>query len=254
MKKLLFFLAFSLSLIGCSGRSAPPPPVVSSGIEGSFADTASIALTVDTNGEVHLSGGISIPTPIQGLISVNWLVGFDQVLNKAQQSPNMLYVLYDGGVGNVIQNEYNIGQPFKITFAENQWVRKIEQTGSGSIVVFVETVDSTISFDPAPQDPVDPPPAERPAFSSCPGAPPQRVVAGDKAYVSTKSDRLIVRKGPAKSEPQITQIVTGTNFLIVKGPICSDNWSWWRIRTPDGVVGWVSEGGDSIDPYFFSPR
>jgi hypothetical protein len=45
----------------------------------------------------------------------------------------------------------------------------------------------------------------------------------------------------------------GTQFTIIGGPSCSDNWSWWNIRLDDGTTGWVSEGGDEIDPYFICP-
>ncbi len=252
-KFLALFLIFLL--VGCgnvSGSGSTGPQVV-------IADVVEIALSVDTNGEIHLNGGVSIPTPIQGVVAVNWLVGFDLVLNEAQQTSNMLYILYDDGYGNIIQNAYDIGQPFEITFAKNEWVRKIKHAGNGSIVIFVERIpnevvqpkqepDNTVSQQSQPVEPVVS------SSSSCPGAPTQRVVVGDKAYVCTQRDRLIVRKGPGKSEPEITRIVTGTNFVIVKGPICADSWSWWRIRTNDGVVGWVSEGGDSTDTYFFCPR
>jgi hypothetical protein len=44
-----------------------------------------------------------------------------------------------------------------------------------------------------------------------------------------------------------------TYVTVVDGPVCADEWSWWRIRTDDGMEGWVSEGGDEVDPYFICP-
>lgn len=87
----------------------------------------------------------------------------------------------------------------------------------------------------------------------CPGAPVQLVYVNARAYVCTQSDRLIVRKKPNKSSAEIARIYPGTQMTIIKGPECADNWSWWRIETDDGIVGWVAEGGDNVDPYFICP-
>jgi hypothetical protein len=255
MKKLIVILC-AFILAACGGGSLSTGPIVE------VLDAIELSLTVDTNGEIHLSGNVAIPTPIHTkIVNVDWLVGFDLVLNDAKNTSNTLYLLYDDGYGNFSQDTYAIDQPFEIIFAEDEWVRKFRHVGDGNIVVFVERIPDEITL-PLPNEPR---PNSQPTsqansqsqstvISSCPGAPPQRVVVGDKAYVCTKSDRLIVHKGPGKNEPEITRIVTGTEFVVVKGPVCSDNWSFWRIRTKDGIVGWVSEGSDSIDPYFFCPR
>lgn len=96
---------------------------------------------------------------------------------------------------------------------------------------------------------------QEPTIISCPGAPPQRVKVGDRAYVSTKSDRLIVRKDGRKSSTEITRIEPGTQFTIIDGPKCDEanKWTYWKIETDNGLTGWVSEGGDSIDRYFIAP-
>ena len=87
----------------------------------------------------------------------------------------------------------------------------------------------------------------------CEGAPAQRVWVDARAYVCTQSDRLIVRENPRRGASEITRIPTGTRMTIIGGPECANSWSWWRVRTDDGVVGWVSEGGDGTDPYFICP-
>jgi hypothetical protein len=89
--------------------------------------------------------------------------------------------------------------------------------------------------------------------SSCPDAPPQRVQVGERAFVCTKNDRLIVRKNPKKKATEITRIEPGTQLVIIDGPKCANKWSWWRVETEFGDKGWVSEGGDSIDPYYICP-
>jgi hypothetical protein len=94
---------------------------------------------------------------------------------------------------------------------------------------------------------------EEEEITSCPGAPTQKVEVGGLAYICTDVDRVIVRNGPAKSNSVMMRLEPGTQFKVINGPVCSDNWSWWRIRMQDGTVGWISEGGDNEDTYFICP-
>jgi hypothetical protein len=89
--------------------------------------------------------------------------------------------------------------------------------------------------------------------TSCFGAPPQRMTVSQRGYVCTRSDSVRLRISPARSASTLVQIEPGTQFTVIVGPSCSDNWSWWNIRLDDGTTGWVSEGGDEIDPYFICP-
>ena len=90
--------------------------------------------------------------------------------------------------------------------------------------------------------------------SGCPGAPPQQVRVGDRAYVCTGYDRLVMRAQPQRSSAEITRLESGTHIAIVDGPACAESWSWWKTKTDSGVVGWVTEGGDEVDPYFICPE
>jgi LysM repeat protein len=87
----------------------------------------------------------------------------------------------------------------------------------------------------------------------CPENPPQRVQVGGRARVCTISDPLIVRQQPRKTSSRIASLETGTQLVILDGPICANNWAWWKVQTSSGIVGWVSEGGDNIDRYFICP-
>jgi len=48
------------------------------------------------------------------------------------------------------------------------------------------------------------------------------------------------------------RIETGTGFEVIAGPQCSNSMFWWKIDI-NGTIGWASEGGDNIDPYFICP-
>jgi hypothetical protein len=89
----------------------------------------------------------------------------------------------------------------------------------------------------------------------CPGAPQQHVKIGDRATVCTKNDGVYLRESHNKNGKIIDLIAPGTNMKIIGGPYCTDNWSWWYVETISDKeeAGWVSEGGDNIDPYFICP-
>jgi hypothetical protein len=122
-------------------------------------------------------------------------------------------------------------------------------------------VPPTETATPSPtQTPVTPSPSPTPVPtptpappSTCPGAPPQRVEIGDRAWVCTAYDKLIVRLQPGLESREIARLEPGAYVTIFAGPECADSWSWWRIRTGTGASGWVAEGGDEVDPYFICP-
>lgn len=110
-------------------------------------------------------------------------------------------------------------------------------------------------------------------ITSCPGAKPFTVKVGDKGYVCTKYDRLIVRYTPSMSGSETLALYPGAEFTIIEGPRCADNFTWWKISIPAGTkyscstclresysytsetkTGWVREGWDTKDTYFICKR
>jgi hypothetical protein len=78
----------------------------------------------------------------------------------------------------------------------------------------------------------------------CPGSPPPQLTVGGYAYVTTNpplSNR--VREGPGEKYSVIDTIGPGKAVEVLEGPMCSDNWTWWKVRTVEtGLVGWTVEG------------
>jgi len=96
-----------------------------------------------------------------------------------------------------------------------------------------------------------PPTSEGP--SSCPYAPRQRVQVADRARVCTGHERLDLHAQPQQHSSEITSLESGTLFTVIDGPVCANGWSWWKIHTDSGTVGWVAEGGNDIGPYSICP-
>lgn len=91
------------------------------------------------------------------------------------------------------------------------------------------------------------------SVNSCPGAPPQRLIVNEMAYVCTTNDSVKLREGPGKNYPILKSLVPGSDIKIIGGPLCGDNWSWWEVETESGYTGWMTEGGDNVDKYFLCP-
>jgi hypothetical protein len=143
MKKI-FLVFFAFVLVGCKiGATGSTGPQIT------IAKVYAIALTVDTNREVHLTGQVTIPTPYRyKLVDLDWLAAFDITFNKAQESQNTLYLLYEDTDGSIIQDTYVIDHPFEITFASDEWVRKIKHDDKGNFVVFVDIRNATVEIPP----------------------------------------------------------------------------------------------------------
>lgn len=102
---------------------------------------ASIGVTLNSNGEFVFTGGISVPLIKKGDVGLVWDLAFETVLNEAHEAENHLFILWESEDRIVHEEEYLVGQPFRVIFQEEDWVREITSTNSGSIVVFVEKQD-----------------------------------------------------------------------------------------------------------------
>ena len=94
-------------------------------------------------------------------------------------------------------------------------------------------------------------PTEKP--SACSGAPKQRLKVGEDARVCTRRDNVFLRSGPGRSYTVLERVPPGTLVEVIGGPECANDWSFWEVELSEGVSGWMSEGGDDVDPYFLCP-
>lgn len=106
-----------------------------------------------------------------------------------------------------------------------------------------------------------------PEYGSCSDGIPHRVQIGDTARVCTTEDRLILRNNPTASGREIFRMYPGVKMVIIDGPKCGSQHTWWHVRVKAGswvwdgsdfatnvdVEGWVREGGFDTDRYFICP-
>ena len=78
---------------------------------------------------------------------------------------------------------------------------------------------------------------------SCPGAPDILLKPDDWARVSTDPPLPNkIRSQPGSSGEIIGKVQPGENVLVVDGPRCADGYTWWFVRSLDGLEGWTAEG------------
>jgi serine/threonine protein kinase len=105
-----------------------------------------------------------------------------------------------------------------------------------------------------PPTPTVVPPTLTPApLAQCPDIRPSRLGVGMEGYVLQDDARALnVRRGSGTSFSTVAQLQIGETFEILEGPICGEEFAWFRITARSGaVVGWVAEGDD--DAYFIAP-
>jgi eukaryotic-like serine/threonine-protein kinase len=83
-----------------------------------------------------------------------------------------------------------------------------------------------------------------PTWVPCPGTYPSRLQVGIQAFVSYDPPLANrVRTQPNGVAPVVGFIQPGETVTIIGGPICSDEWIWWQVRSlQSGMTGWTAEG------------
>jgi hypothetical protein len=102
---------------------------------------------------------------------------------------------------------------------------------------------------------VTPTPIQR-ATQPCENGPFSRLVLGKQVY-TLKQPALPQRlhKEPGKDKERVGWIQPGEAAMILEGPMCADNWVWWKVETVTGkTTGWAAEGSETEYWLFPSPR
>jgi hypothetical protein len=129
---LLTWLTCLLLLAACGPETIiPPTPTLTPG-------PVTISASINSDGQTTLSGADFQLVGTKGLGVGWWELGFAATLYTAKEKQNTLFVLYQAGNGEVVQQEFAIGRPFDIHFNPVQWVKKLERDANGNAVIYVE--------------------------------------------------------------------------------------------------------------------
>jgi hypothetical protein len=85
----------------------------------------------------------------------------------------------------------------------------------------------------------------------CAGAPASRLILFERARVGEDDPQALNLRGePGLSGKAIDQLPVGSVFMVLEGPVCQDNYAWFRVQSALGE-GWVAEGDARV--YFTEP-
>jgi uncharacterized protein YgiM (DUF1202 family) len=95
-----------------------------------------------------------------------------------------------------------------------------------------------------------------PRIQDCPAAPPIQLIVQERGQVTDNNDTLNLRRGPGTNYDVVTRMNPGDNFVVLDGPACAGDYTWFRIRYKDFRTdlfyeGWIAEG--DIESYFAVP-
>jgi hypothetical protein len=200
-----------------------------------------VGLHLNSDGEFVLDGSVSVPlTPIIPVPGLQWDVAFETVLNETKNTKtNYLVILWQEPDGQVYEQDYPIGQPFKITFEHDQWVRDISHdTASGNIVVFVEKqklAAQPLSQNPTPL-PVPTMPQDQPTNS--PAKTAQITCANDITEVSLRKTAGYLNKND--DTDRLAKVPCGEIVTLLGETANKDQLTWWHVSW-NGLTGWMAD-------------
>lgn len=89
------------------------------------------------------------------------------------------------------------------------------------------------------------------AANACLSAPASMFTLGDTVVVAPGVDRLNMRFLPAVGTGIAAPLYHGNRLTVIGGPSCNGMYTWWRVETSIGKIGWVAEGTWSV--YYLLP-
>jgi hypothetical protein len=85
----------------------------------------------------------------------------------------------------------------------------------------------------------------------CSDAPRNRLILHERGRVLPDDPRPInLRSAPGTDNTVLMQIPIRALFYVLEGPICADNFAWYKIRY-QGREGWIAEG--DLSSYYVEP-
>ncbi len=72
--------------------------------------------------------------------------------------------------------------------------------------------------------------------------PPGEIGIGAQVVVATGGgQRLNIRQAPGTDAAIVARVDPGTRLEVLDGPRTASGYTWWHVRSPDGVTGWAAE-------------
>jgi hypothetical protein len=78
------------------------------------------------------------------------------------------------------------------------------------------------------------------APTATPTPAPQIATGGTVVVQGTGGEKLRMRAAPGISFDLVASLDDGTRLKVLEGPQTADGYTWWRLQTSAGTVGWAA--------------
>ena len=216
----LSFILFATGCQGISGSVAYQPPLIP------------IKIVIDSDRSIRVEASTDVVTPI-GVFSATLSVDPSQYLGETN-AKNTLTIRLNGQ-----DSVYDLhGQPHQFDF-ESGYYKQIRISGPDTNMSWLIILDRIADAPQVVQE--NNLPDMRTA--GCPGEPPVQFSADMTVQVSPGLPNRL-RASPGLSGAFIMSVPSGTNLVILDGPVCRDNYGWWHV-SDGGIQGWTADGEGS---------
>lgn len=88
------------------------------------------------------------------------------------------------------------------------------------------------------------------AEAQCPQAPAPQLAVGSKA-IRVGTIKSVLRNAVGLTARDLGRVKVGEKVHVLDGPLCVDEFNWYKLETEDGRVGWVAEGHYRAKRYWY---
>lgn len=182
------------------------------------------------------------------------------VADVAQTPQGFIYMPYIRAIDHMgvnIPALYSVDTRNGLTFGKILWQMKVseynELVGNYNFplnIAWVHSDEPVGPFKPWTQlaDPVyAPTPSAVTVTPTLIPTPPPLFHVGQTVRVQTIDGEILnLRAEPTRKSEIVVYIEDETHLELLEGPVAAEGFSWWRVRLPDGLEGWVVENDGEL--------
>jgi len=159
-------------------------------------------------------------------------------------SPNSSLIAVTGNAGIVQIWSVESGEPVSTLIGHPDIAWRLEFNPTGTILASLGWNDGIRLWGVGDQFTLVEAPTATPIPTITPTPLPVLAVGGTAYVQTTGGDVLNVRNSPSRQGERIAGFSNGTQVSVIDGPQEADGLVWWKVRSEDGIEGWVVEAVD----------
>jgi len=169
---------------------------------------------------------------------IHYFNNTNEVFRKDSKVPVIVTKGLMGGKDN--RKEKEDPDFLRIVKVKGSKIEDIDYEGCDNVINISTGFDNCTQIIAPVETPSGSTPTITPAASqiACPAEGKPKFTQGQEVITT---DALKVRENPGLGAKEIKVQPKGTSGKILEGPVCADNYIWWKVEYQDGTIGWSAE-------------